>query len=95
MPCYDKNENTIYLNESWNLNKTKRHKIDRVRDKYHTDEDYKEHMRENSKLHYQHNKEKIREQNKIRYYWIKSFGDADYRRSDYWNLLRIGGDVFL
>ena len=94
MPSQDRNEKLTYLNDSWNLNKSKRSKIDKVRYKYHTDEDYKEQALFHSKKHYEFNKEKIKTQAKHRYYWIKSFGDYRYTWNS-WNLLRIGGDVFL
>lgn len=83
--------NTEIINESWNLNKTSRIIIERVANKYRNDDEYKKTCNKISSEYYYNNREVCKAKTKLRYYWVKGFGDTDWRNGiESWNLLRIG-----
>ena len=82
--------NSSNVNDSWGINKTPRHIIEKQRDFY---EQNREAELEKSRARYwEHLKEK-KAYDKRYYKWRKSWGDYDSGNFQ-WNLLRISGDVF-
>jgi len=81
--------NSEFLNDSWDINKTPRHIIQKQTERYANN---REELLAKSRQRYWENLETKRKYDKMYYLWRKSWGEYNCRNT--WNLLRISGDVF-
>jgi len=96
---YSSQNNTASKNDSWDINKTPRYKIERQRSKYEANREY---LLKQAKDKYWIIKKEKREYDRNYYQWRKSWGDYSQHRkngnNESWycqtNLLNISGDVF-